>query len=293
MSPRVVDHRLFSTLARRMTGTALMLVACRGDARDPDAGVSPRPPLGPGAEGSTAAVSAATDAARETRLAPLAGFFEPLPVGGHPDAWMSLPTGATGKRPVVIVIHGAGDRPDWQCGGWRRATAEFPFIVCPRGAYSREDSTKTDARYTHRGGASLLAYIDGSLAALEAKYPDYADTTNPILAGFSLGASQVLALALRDPRRFPRVALVEGATEDWSDVRVTAYLAGGGRRVLYAAGQRTNEAAARVASKHLLARGLDARVVYAPTNHTFDPPLEDAVLSELAWFVAGDPRWTL
>jgi pimeloyl-ACP methyl ester carboxylesterase len=189
------------------------------------------------------------------------------------------------------VIHGAGDRPDWQCGGWRRATGEFPFVVCPRGAYVAADSTKDDARYTHRGGAALLAYIDGALAVLEARYLPYADTSTPLLVGFSLGASEILALAVADPARFPRIVLVEGATGAWSDAHIAAYLAGGGQRVLYADGQRANENAAKAAAAHLRARGLDARVVYAPVNHTFDPPLEDAVHGELAWLVEGDARW--
>src|ERR1700722_2798504 len=123
-----------------------------------------------------------SDAGAPPALAPLPRFFEALPVAGHPDAWISLPTGATGKRPVVVVIHGAGDRPDWQCGGWRRATGEFAFVVCPRGTYAPGDSTKNDIRYTQQGGAALLAYLDASLAALQARYPAYADTSTPVLA---------------------------------------------------------------------------------------------------------------
>lgn len=231
------------------------------------------------------------DAAPVPILPALTGFFEALPVPGHPDAWMSLPTGATNKRPVVVVIHGAGDRPDWQCGGWRRATRELAFVVCPRGAYAPGDSTKDDQRYTHRGGSALLAYIDASLDALEVRYPDYADTRAPVLAGFSLGASEILALAVQAPARFPRIALVEGAMSGWTDARIDAYRDGGGQRVLYGAGQRVNEAAAKATAKRLIARGLDARVVYAPVNHTFDPPLEDAIQGELDWFVEGEPRW--
>lgn len=280
---------------------ALASVACHGDARD--AGAAPRAIEDEAADAgprralveatflADAGPPAALDAASAAMPA-LAGFFEALPVAGHPDAWMSLPTGATGKRPVVVVIHGSGDRPDWQCGGWRRATGEFPFVVCPRGAVAAGESTRDDVRYTHRGGAALLAYIDASLAALEARYPAYVDTSAPLLAGFSLGASEILALAVRDPARFPRIALVEGAAQGWTDARIDAYVAGGGQRVLYGAGQRANEAAARVIVKRLLAKGLDARVVYAPVDHTFAPPLEDAVHEALPWFVAGDARWT-
>ncbi len=231
--------------------------------------------------------AAALDAARP----PLDGFFEALPVAGHPDAWMSLPTGATGPRPVVVMIHGAGDRPDWQCGGWRRATGAYPFIICPRGTYVPGESTKDDARYTHRGGAALLAYIDSSLEAVRAKYPGYADTDRPLLAGFSLGASEVLALSVQDPARFPRVALVEGAVNAWTPAQIETYLAGGGVRVLYATGQRSNDAAAKATVQRLMQRHLDARAVFAPVSHTFDVPLEDAVRGQLDWFVEGDARW--
>jgi predicted esterase len=284
-----------STSRSRLYWIALAPLACRGEPRS-DAAVSPRTSEALAAapsDGSAAADGAEIGDAAGLALPALAGFFEALPVPGHPDAWMSLPTGATGKRPVVVVIHGAGDRPDWQCGGWRRATRELAFVVCPRGAYAPGDSTKDDQRYTHRGGVALLAYIDASLDALEARYPDYADTRAPVLAGFSLGASEILALAVQTPARFPRIALVEGATSAWTDARIDAYRAGGGLRVLYGAGQRVNEAAARAAAKRLIARGVDTRVVYAPVNHTFDPPLEDAVKSELDWFVESDSRWKI
>ncbi|HTB78769.1 MAG TPA: hypothetical protein VK762_36250 [Polyangiaceae bacterium] len=265
---------------------ALAAVACRTASHD-DAGGATRASL----DASVDAAGAGGDAAAAP-LPALTGFFEALPVAGHPDAWLSLPTGATGKRPVVVVIHGAGDRPDWQCGGWRRATGEFAFVVCPRGTYAPGDSTKNDIRYTHQGGAALLAYLDASLAALQARYPAYADTSTPVLAGFSLGASEILALAVQDPPRFPRIALIEGATGvAWTDARIDAYVAGGGLRVLYGTGQRANETAAKAVVKRLIARGLDARVVYAPVNHTFDPPLEDAIRGELAWWLAGDERW--
>jgi pimeloyl-ACP methyl ester carboxylesterase len=224
-------------------------------------------------------------------LPPLPGFFEALPVSGHPDAWLSLPTGATGKRPVVVVIHGAGDRPDWQCGGWRRAAGEYPFVVCPRGHVDAASSTRNDVRYTHLGGAPLLSYIDGALEALSARYPDYVDAENPLLAGFSLGAAEVVALAVQYPERFPRLALTEGATSAWTNARVETFLNGGGRRVLFGCGQEGVLKAAKATARRLATLGLDTRVVFAPVGHTFYPPLEDAVHQELAWLIEGDERW--
>jgi poly(3-hydroxybutyrate) depolymerase len=229
----------------------------------------------------------------EAGPAPIAGVFETQTVPGHPDALVSLPTGATTRRPVLVVVHGSGDRPNWQCEGWRSATVAFPFIVCPTGMYDARWSTPGDTRYTHTGGAPLLEYIDASLAALAARYPREADTQTPLLAGFSLGASEVLGLAVKAPARFPRIAFIEGAWDGWTDARVAAYVSGGGQRVLYGAGQRDVERRDRATAKRLVDAGLDTRVVFAPAGHSFDQRLVDAIRAEAAWLVEGDARWGL
>jgi poly(3-hydroxybutyrate) depolymerase len=245
------------------------------------------------AEPITAPIAPAS--AAQPGLAPLPGFFEALAVPGHPDAWLSLPTGATGPRPVVVVIHGAGDRPDWQCGGWRRATGGYPFIVCPRGAVSARDSSKDDARYTHASGPALAAHIDAALNALAARYPGYADIAPPILlAGFSLGSYEIVPIAVEEAPRFPSLALVEGITDSLDDARAKAFAAAGGKRVLFGCGQRGCEATAKVAARRIEQRdGLAVAEVFASVNHTFDPPLEDAIGSRLAWLVQDDPRWQI
>jgi pimeloyl-ACP methyl ester carboxylesterase len=227
-------------------------------------------------------------------LPPLAGFFEALPVPNHNDAWLSLPTNATARRPVVVVIHGAGDRPDWQCGGWRRATEGYPFILCPRGTVSPGNSTKTDVRFTHANGPALRAHIDAALEALAARYPDYVDDHAPIvLAGFSLGSYGIVPIAVQEPSRFPTVVLVEGITDGFDDVQARAYARGGGKRVLFGCGQRGCEVNAKAAARRLAQHdGLMTDVVYAPVNHTFDPPLEDAVHGRMPWLVQDDGRWS-
>jgi hypothetical protein len=217
--------------------------------------------------------------------------FEPLAIPGHPDAVLAIPNGATSKRPVVVVIHGSGDRPDWQCWGWKRATRSYPFIVCPTGSYNSAWSTKDDTRYTHSGGPQLLAHIEAGLAALAARYPDYADTSTPLLAGFSLGAGEIIPFAVADPARFPRVVDVEGGADGWTDGRAATFVKGGGLRVLFGAGQRGNEMIAKATAKRLAAKGLDAHVTYAQVGHTFDVPLQEGIEAEMGWLMAGDARW--
>jgi len=276
-------------MARWLVPGAVALAACRGQ---PTPGASPPPPP-PDATAPVEPPSALPSSSAAPALAPLPGFFEALPVAGHPDAWVSLPTGATSRRPVVVVIHGAGDRPDWQCGGWRRATSGFPFIVCPRGRVAPgEGVTPDDVRYTLPGGKPLLAYVDGALAALASRYPGYVDPSTPLLAGFSLGSYAILQLAVDDPTRFPRIALIEGVTGGLDDARARAFLHGGGVRVLFGCGQVGCRVAAKTAAARLSGRDhLDAHVAFATVGHTFDPPLEDAVRAELPWLVDGDTRW--
>jgi pimeloyl-ACP methyl ester carboxylesterase len=184
---------------------------------------------------------------------------------------------------VVVVIHGAGDRPERQCRGWRHATSEYAFIICPTG--------RAWPRYTHIGGAPLLEYIDEALEALAARYPEYADTRTPLLAGFSLGAAQVTALAVQFPARFPRIALVDGATKVWSAARASAFSQGGGQRVLFGCGQDGVRDKAVRTAKRLSSVGVDAHVIFANVGHKFAPSLQDAVGSELAWLMEGDERW--
>ena len=146
-------------------------IGCRGGGKASLGSSAPALRDADAPETSAAPERTASDASPETSapLAPLPGFFEALPVAGHPDAWLSLPTNTTSRRPVVIVVHGVADRPDWQCGGWRRATAEQAFVLCPRGKFDASGSTKDDWRYTLEGGKALLAYIDGALDALAAR----------------------------------------------------------------------------------------------------------------------------
>src|SRR5262245_46047148 len=69
----------------------------------------------------SARATAADAAAREAALAPLEldPWILPLPVEGFADAVVSIPWGATGRRPVVVAAHGYDDRPEGQCDVWR------------------------------------------------------------------------------------------------------------------------------------------------------------------------------
>ena len=56
-----------------------------------------------------------------------------LDVKGFGPATLALPLAATTPRPIVVVLHGARDRAEWQCGSFRGLLGGRVFILCPRG----------------------------------------------------------------------------------------------------------------------------------------------------------------
>jgi|ERR1019366_9648921 predicted esterase len=235
---------------------------------------------------------AAVDAAVALPPIPPEPLFTNLTVPGFPDAVVALPNGASTPRPVLIVIHGSGDRPDWNCDAWRHITSDHGFVLCPRGDYvPLQSGPGDDRRYTHRGGAYLRRHVDAALSALATRFAGYVDIDRPVLAGFSLGASEVTGLAVSDPARFPRVADLEGGHGAWSPANVRTFASAGGQRVLFGCGSSWCSPAATSAAARLEKGGVEARIVHANVGHSTDRPLQEAIMVELPWFLAGDARW--
>jgi dienelactone hydrolase len=215
----------------------------------------------------------------------------PLPVPGFPDAVVSPPV-ATEPRPVVVVVHGMGDRPEPHCEAWRVVTRAYAFVLCPRGYFDAERSGPDRVRYTHAGGDVLRAHVDAALAALAERYGDLVDTHRPMLSGFSLGATEVALLGQQEAERFPRVAIVEGGLDEWSASGIRDFAARGGQRVLFGCGSSWCTPAARAAAARIQAEQVGCRVAFADVGHSEAPALRQAMQAELAWLVEGDPRWT-
>ncbi len=239
-----------------------------------------------------ASASTPADASGSAALAPIPPdpLFTNLPIPGFPEAVVSVPNGATSPRPVIIVLHGSGDRPDWNCDAWRHVTGARGFVLSLRGQYVPAESTKNDRRYTHRGGPYLRAHVDAALEALAARFAGYADIERPLLAGFSLGATEVAELAIGAPARFPRVALIEGGHSVWNAVTIRSFAAEE-RRVLFGCGSTWCVPLAKAAALRLEKGGVQARAVSASVGHTIDRPLQEAIMTELSWFLQDDPRW--
>jgi predicted esterase len=191
----------------------------------------------------------------------------------------------------MIALHGSGDRPDWTCGAWRAVLAARPWIVCPRGAFNAQWSTKDDHRFSHTEPVPELAkHIEAALAALDAKHPGEVDLEDPILAGFSWGASQTVYLVTQTSRRYKRIGLVEGGYDALIAQR-EALKKRGITHVLVGSGQAGNAQSAKQAVTLLERTGIAARTGHSNVGHTFEVPLQKALAEHAAWWIEGDPRY--
>jgi predicted esterase len=234
----------------------------------------------------------ASDAAK---LPPLTAgaALTPLVVQNHRDAIVSLPVGATERRPLVLALHGNFDRPEWQCAVWRDVTRGYPFILCPRGV-PRRDAPQSLDRWTYGKSGDVRREIDAALAALRDRFGDYIAPGPIIYIGFSLGAILGVGIVAGDAERFPRAVLIEGGQSGWTQTRAKSYAASGGRRVLFACGQKSCQAEAKGTERLLGRAGVETRSVYGgEVGHAYDGPVADEVARAWPWLVRDDPRWSL
>jgi poly(3-hydroxybutyrate) depolymerase len=252
------------------------------------------PAESPATAGSDGAghVEAATPAEPPRGPPPLSadGEFVSLPVTGFRDAVVSLPLGATTKRPIVLALHGNFDRPEWQCEVWRGIVQTTAFVLCPRGT-PRADAPGLD-RWEYGSRAKTRDELEAALAALRERYADYVADGPVVFTGFSLGAILGVGIVQSDPQRFARVVLTEGGQRGWSRATAKAFKAGGGERVLFACGQAGCVQNSKTLVTQLEKEGVLGRVVSGgKAGHTYDGPVARAIADSWAWLTEGDPRF--
>ncbi|WP_437725275.1 hypothetical protein [Sorangium sp. So ce861] len=249
-------------------------------------------PAGDAAAPAPAAEGAAPAAAQVAPLRADAPFVE-LPVDGFASAVVSVPIGATARRPVLIASHGNYDRPEWQCQVWRDIAGGDAFILCPRGVARSDSPSASDVRFTYESNARLEQEIDAGLAALRARFPEHVDPGAVLYTGFSLGAIMGSAIAARRAGLFPRLVLVEGGHDKWTPKAARAFADGGGQRVLFVCAQAGCGAAAKAAAARLEKAGVLTRVVRSEeAGHRYDGPVAEETRRALGWAVEGDARWS-
>lgn len=255
---------------------------------------APTPSALPSA-GVPAMASSAAPAA-EALLAPLEADspWAELKLEGFSPAIVSLPIGARGPKPVLLVAHGAGDNPSWQCDWWRKRIENRAFVLCPRGiAAGRLPSGNMG--YAYASEPALEREVLAAIAALAARYAPHVDEGRMVYAGFSQGSSFGVPLLVKHASRFQAAVLLEGGSNPshWTQARVRKLGLGGLRRVLLGCGQASCARGAKQVARRLETAGLEVKVFHAVgAGHSYwGTAVERETYAAFGWLVEGDARW--
>lgn len=195
-----------------------------------------------------------------------------LAVKGFNAAAVVPPAGA-GARPLVLGLHGNFDRPEWFCGAMEEVVQGRTWLLCPRGRLRRDTPREYD-RWTYPSRRRLRVEIRTALAALEAKHPGRRAVGPVVLAGFSLGAIYAARFAVAEPKKYPRLYLVEGSHKVWTAANIRRFGRGGGEAVLFGCGQKWCGAASRRICKALRRHGVQCAEITVPRlGHSYGRPL--------------------
>jgi hypothetical protein len=201
------------------------------------------------------------------------------------EASVTLPLGATSPRPIVVGVHGAGDRPEWSCGEWRGVVDSYAFVVCPHG-------TPSGNAFVWSSVEQLEKRVMSALVTARAKYGPYVASGPAVYAGFSQGAFLAPFVVQRHADVFPVMALDEGGYGQTAGSFPTTFAHGGGKRALLMCSTPGCETGFS-ASEQLLGRaGVDARVAkLGPFGHTVNDQVIAALKVQWRWLVRDDARW--
>jgi predicted esterase len=182
-------------------------------------------------------------------------WLEQLKEGERPLI-VTPPVGAVAPRRLIVGVHGAGDRPEWSCGGWRLASLAASFVVCPQGARMSAET------FAWASAQQLAERVEASVTVAKARYEPYVDSAPFIYAGFSQGATLAEPFLLKNAARFPIVILAEGGyATARSPVFAKAFHAAGGRRVVLVCGGAACFRSARNAQQVLEQASLQVLIV--------------------------------
>jgi predicted esterase len=208
-----------------------------------------------------------------------------LAVPGFEAASVALPLGAREPRPVLIALHGVADLAEWQCGTWTGISRAHPFVLCPRGIRRGRSETWGDVARTERE-------LRAALGALKERFGRHVAPGPVVLAGYSLGAAHAARLLKQEPSFFSRVVLVEGGHEPLTAGVAAVFARGGGRRVLFACGQRACQVEAERRVIYLRRAGAEAELVTAlEVGHALDGRMAKAIEQQWQWLVSDDSRF--
>ncbi len=272
----------------------LGLAACRHGAPSLDEHVLPAASSSvtasaPNAVSAPVAASAAPPNAPRSALPPLLGvaWIEHLDLPDGHEAFVTPPIGAREPRPLIVAVHGAGDRAEWACGGWRMVASEYAFVVCPQGL-------KMDPmRFGWDSAQTIRRRVAASIAAARARFGEYIAGGPTLYVGFSQGATLSEPTLLDPAQPFPLVALAEGGYNlVQSEATLRRLKERGVERVLLACGTPPCFSTMKAALPRFERLGIDVSIGGDPTaGHNLNGEMQAGLQRVWPLFVAGLPNW--
>jgi dienelactone hydrolase len=183
--------------------------------------------------------------------------------GFHPAAFVAPRKVVALPAPLVVVLHGNFDRPEWECDIWREVASDHGWLLCPRG-YPRTDVDPALDRWTYQGRSKLEQEIGRGVEALQRRFPDAVRAEGSVLVGFSLGAHMAIHVAGDKILPFSQMVLGEGGFGMSQPIAQRAARQGI-ERVVYLCGEKTYcPQGARRANVFWKRARVDAHVVVMP-----------------------------
>ena len=238
---------------------------------------------------SSPSASATSAPTKDLRLGPLRGvdWLEPLDLGDGDVAFVAAPVGATEPRPLVVAVHGAHDRPEWACGGWRLGFSEYPFVVCPRGVPVSRD------KFAWSSSAAMARVVKKAVAHVRQRFDAYVAPGPDVFAAFSQGATLAEPFVSESAASFPTLILAEGGYDTLSSPRFAERFAkGGGKTVVVVCGTpgcRTRTSSARRVLESAALRVFESGDVRS--GHNLNSAMQAALRRDHSHWFVGDPRW--
>ena len=266
----------------------LLGVSCRRATPSLNVEAAPSARLAAGPLAPSATPRSSSDAHAARALPPLvANWVEPLPLADGNLAYVMPPIGAREPRPLIVGVHGAGDRPDWACGGWRLGESEYAFIVCPQGL-------KMDPlRFAWDSPQTITRRVESALHAVRERFGAYIADGPVLYVGFSQGATLAGPALLAEPNRFPVVALAEGGYGLLRDVSFLRRLRENGTsRLMIVCGSAACFRTASSVAPNVARAGLELLTAGDPhAGHNLNQPMQQALRASWPAFVSGLPNW--
>jgi pimeloyl-ACP methyl ester carboxylesterase len=210
-----------------------------------------------------------------------------LPVSGFGPATVALPLGASTPRPIAVVLHGAADRAEWQCGSFRGVLGGRMFIVCPQGKARPELGDRFGLGNPDETSAELRA----ALKALKARFEGHVAPGPILLVGYAEGGEHALEIARQEPGFFSRVALVAGSPSALSSTSASVFTKKGGKRLLFVCTSAECEGNAAMRALWVKRAGGSAKSVRHDVGPFLDAAFTTAIKGDFRWLLEGDSRF--